>query len=104
MKKILYCYWMQYNDTNNRGGGVQVYLKNIITKLNAVRDIKIYTLSSGVAYNFGHPATLKKSRIILILTSIKLLTHQCLLRQNRRFICKIFILMMKGSRILLEDF
>ena len=60
MKKILYCYWMQYNDTNNRGGGVQVYLKNIITKLNAVRDIKIYTLSSGVAYNFGASCHIEK--------------------------------------------
>lgn len=60
MKKILYCYWMQYNDTNNRGGGIQIYLKNVITKLNAVKGIKIYTLSSGVAYNFRESCRIEK--------------------------------------------
>lgn len=43
--KILYYYWMQYNDENNRGGGVQVYLNNIIGKLRLQENVKIYTLS-----------------------------------------------------------
>lgn len=104
MKKILYCYWMQYNDTNNRGGGIQIYLKNVITKLNAVKGIKIYTLSSGVAYNFRESCRIEKSRIILMLNSTKSLTHQCLLHQSGHFISKIFILMIKVLRILLGNF
>lgn len=49
--KILYCYWMQYNDVNSRGGGVQVYQRNIINQLRANKNTKIYTLSSGIAYD-----------------------------------------------------
>lgn len=49
--KILYCYWMQYNDVNSRGGGVQVYQRNIINQLRVNKNTKIYTLSSGIAYD-----------------------------------------------------
>lgn len=49
--KILYCYWMQYNDLNSRGGGVQVYQRNIINNLRKGENIRLYTLSSGIAYN-----------------------------------------------------
>lgn len=49
--KILYCYWMQYNDANSRGGGVQVYQRNIINELRTNKNTKIYTLSSGIAYD-----------------------------------------------------
>lgn len=51
--KILFYYWMQYNDLNTRGGGVQVYLKNIINELRKDKDCEIYTLSSGIAYDLS---------------------------------------------------
>lgn len=51
--KILFYYWMQYNDLNTRGGGVQVYLKNIINELRKNKDCEIYTLSSGIAYDLS---------------------------------------------------
>ena len=49
--KVLYYYWMQDNDRNSRGGGVQVYLKNIIDYLKKSDDMEIFTLSSGIAYD-----------------------------------------------------
>lgn len=49
--KVLYYYWMQDNDCNSRGGGVQVYLKNIIDYLKKSDDTEIFTLSSGIAYD-----------------------------------------------------
>lgn len=49
--KILYYYWMQDNDVNSRGGGVQVYLKNVIGNLRKRNDVEIFTLSSGIAYD-----------------------------------------------------
>lgn len=51
--KILFYYWIQYNDKNSRGGGVQVYLRNVIEGLRNKENVQIYTLSSGTAYNLS---------------------------------------------------
>lgn len=51
--KVLFYYWMQYNDSNTRGGGIQVYLKNIINEIKSEEGIQVYTLSSGIAYNLN---------------------------------------------------
>lgn len=50
--KILYYYWTQYND-NLPGGGVKVYLKNIINYFKTNPDVEIYCLSSGTEYDFS---------------------------------------------------
>lgn len=58
--KILFYYWMQYNDVNTRGGGVQIYLRNIIEGLRIKENIKIYTLSSGTAYDLSGKCYIKR--------------------------------------------
>ncbi len=58
--KILYYYWMQYNDANKCAGGVQVYLNNIIAGLRQREDVQIITLSSGIAYNFKKKCYIEK--------------------------------------------
>ena len=58
--KILFYYWMQYNDVNSRGGGVQVYLRNVINGLRKRDDIEIYTLSSGTAYDLSGKCRIEK--------------------------------------------
>ena len=49
--KILYYNWVQFDDPEKRGGGVSVYLKNLIGQL-VKQDIDVYFLSSGLPYNF----------------------------------------------------
>lgn len=58
--KILFYYWMQYNDCNSRGGGVQVYLRNIIEGLRNENNIQIYTLSSGTVYDLSGKCHIEK--------------------------------------------
>ncbi len=47
--KILYYNWVQFDDAENRGGGVTVYQRNIIDYLKDNQDI--YFLSSGITYS-----------------------------------------------------
>lgn len=49
--RILHYYWVQYNDFMKRGGGVRVYLENLISlqKLNN----EIYILNSGIDYDLS---------------------------------------------------
>lgn len=49
--KILYYNWVQFDDPEKRGGGVSVYLKNLIDHLMK-QNIDVYFLSSGLSYNF----------------------------------------------------
>jgi glycosyltransferase involved in cell wall biosynthesis len=49
--KILYYYWSQFNDVENKGGGVRVYLENIIGKMRSDKNIEIFTLNSGLSYD-----------------------------------------------------
>ena len=58
--KILFYYWMQYNDVNSRGGGVQVYLRNVINGLREKNNIKFFTLSSGTAYDLSGKCHVEK--------------------------------------------
>lgn len=58
--RILYYYWMQYNDPNKCAGGVQVYLNNIIAGLGQRKDLQIISLTSGIAYNFKKRCCIEK--------------------------------------------
>lgn len=49
--KILYYNWVDYLDAENRGGGVSVYLKNLMAHLGAKKDIEVRFLSSGISYD-----------------------------------------------------
>ncbi len=51
MAKILYYNWVQFDNKKNTGGGVNVYLKNLMNKLAQQDEHDIYFLSSGWKYN-----------------------------------------------------
>jgi glycosyltransferase involved in cell wall biosynthesis len=62
--KILYYNWVQFDDPEKRGGGVSVYLNNLIDQL-IKQNIDVYFLSSGMSYNFFRSDTYtKKTRNI----------------------------------------
>lgn len=50
--KILLYNWANYDDEENRGGGVRIYQSNLIQELIKNRGVQIYTLSSGIIYNY----------------------------------------------------
>lgn len=58
--RILYYYWCQFDDETQPGGGVKVYLKNIINDLKDRPNIEIYTLNSGVDYDFSGKLHIEK--------------------------------------------
>lgn len=71
--KILYYYWSQYDDVSQPGGGIKLYLKNIIDCFKNKENVEIYTLNSGVDYNLsgklyyekiGQIDNIKKFRIL----------------------------------------
>ena len=49
--KILYYNWIQFDNKENIGGGVNVYQRNLIDYLTKNTDNEIYFLSSGWKYN-----------------------------------------------------
>jgi len=49
--KILYYNWVQFDDPEKRGGGVSVYLRNLIGQL-VKQKLDVYFLCSGLSYNF----------------------------------------------------
>ena len=51
MKKILFYNWVQFDDSEKRGGGVTVYLKNLIDQLILDKDYEVFFLSSGMSYD-----------------------------------------------------
>ncbi|SNT04783.1 glycosyltransferase [Tropicimonas sediminicola] len=53
--KILYYNWVDYLDTENRGGGVSVYLKNLMTHLGAKDGVDVRFVSSGISYDILEP-------------------------------------------------
>ena len=56
--RILHYYWTQYNDTEKPGGGVKVYLENIISVQK--KDNEVYTLNSGVDYDLSGKCYIKE--------------------------------------------
>lgn len=58
--RILYYYWTQYDDETRRGGGVQVYLKNIINYFKNNKNVEIVTLNSGVDYSISGKLKIEK--------------------------------------------
>lgn len=51
MAKILYYNWVQFDNYDQTGGGVTVYLRNLMNKLAQQNEHDIYFLSSGWKYN-----------------------------------------------------
>lgn len=51
MPKILFYNWIQFDNKKNNGGGVNVYLKNLISHLRNENNYEIFFLSSGWKYN-----------------------------------------------------
>ena len=49
--KILYYNWIQFDNKENIGGGVNVYQRDLIDYLTKNTDNEIYFLSSGWKYN-----------------------------------------------------
>lgn len=49
--KILYYNWIQFDNRENQGGGVNVYQRNLIDYLTKNTEHEIYFLSSGWKYN-----------------------------------------------------
>src|SRR5579871_1620525 len=47
--KILYYNWVDFEDDEERGGGVSIYQRNLVDAATAEGDA-VYFLSSGVAY------------------------------------------------------
>ena len=59
--KLLLYNWVQFDE--NDGGGVTVYLNNIINKLIEDDNIELYFLSSGTKYNlFNNKIKIKKTK------------------------------------------
>lgn len=50
--KILYYNWVQFDDPERRGGGVTVYLNNVVNEMVSRRH-DVYFLSSGLAYDLA---------------------------------------------------
>lgn len=57
MKKILIYNWVPFDETENKGGGVSVYTKNLIRHLIRRDDLEVYFLSSGRAYDIRQKGT-----------------------------------------------
>jgi glycosyltransferase involved in cell wall biosynthesis len=49
--RILYYNWVDYLDDEKRGGGVSVYLQNLMTALGAQPEAEQVFLSSGISYD-----------------------------------------------------
>ncbi len=50
-KKILFYNWIQFDEPDNIGGGVNIYQKNLINELSKDNKYEIYFLSSGTRYD-----------------------------------------------------
>lgn len=53
--RILFYNWAQFDDHSGRGGGVSVYLKNLIDLLSQREDLEITFLSAGHEYSVARP-------------------------------------------------
>ncbi|MEE3453182.1 glycosyltransferase [Dialister sp.] len=54
MKKILFYNWVPFDETERKGGGVTVYTRNLIEELCQRKDVELFFLSSGRAYDLLH--------------------------------------------------
>ncbi len=52
MKKIIFYNWIPFDEKENKGGGVTVYTKNLISHFIHQPGWRVYFLSSGRAYDF----------------------------------------------------
>lgn len=58
--KILYYNWIQFDNKDNIGGGVNIYQRNIIENLIKDSNNEVYFISSGWKYNSFKPKTYLK--------------------------------------------
>ena len=49
--RVLYYNWVDYRDEENRGGGVSVYQRNLVTRLAALPDTEYMFLSAGISHD-----------------------------------------------------
>jgi glycosyltransferase involved in cell wall biosynthesis len=49
--RVLYYNWVDYLDEEKRGGGVSVYLKNLMAEMSATPNLDAVFLSSGISYD-----------------------------------------------------
>lgn len=56
--RILHYYWTQYNDKEKPGGGVRVYLENLVNQQKIDNDVTV--LNSGVDYDFSGKCYIRK--------------------------------------------
>ncbi len=83
--KILYYNWTQFDNSNNQGGGVNIYQKNLIDYLIKNTNNEIYFLSSGIYYDIINKRTyIKQSRNIYgdKCKTFKLINSKCLAPAN----------------------
>lgn len=59
--KILHYYWTQYDDKEKFGGGIRVYLENIIKYQKEIHEV--YTLNSGIDYDLKRDPYIKLEKI-----------------------------------------
>ncbi len=61
MKKILIYNWIAFDEKENKGGGVTVYTRNLISHLSERGDWEVCFLSSGRAYDPSRRGTFIES-------------------------------------------
>ena len=54
--RVLYYNWVDYLDDEKRGGGVSVYLNNLMAAMSAQPDTEVAFLSSGISYDLRRRA------------------------------------------------
>lgn len=61
MKVLLY-FWTKYNDKIHSGGGVKVYLNNLVSFYSKRKNIEVYALDSGTEYDLSKKLKIKQRR------------------------------------------
>lgn len=59
--KVLIYNWVQFDDPGRRGGGVTVYLYDLIAKMSLESDCQCFFLSSGLDYTFDGKVRIEKT-------------------------------------------
>lgn len=50
--RVLYYNWVDYRDSERRGGGVTVYQRNLMDAMRRTKGIDPYFISAGISYDF----------------------------------------------------
>lgn len=60
--KILLYNWVPFDDSSRRGGGVTLYLHDLIQKMCEDSEIECFFLSSGLEYDFGKTLRIEQTQ------------------------------------------